>query len=118
MLFETVAAPRTYRKTTKGGRYDRGRIAERLEAARALAGIDPKDLYCAIWPNQKPDSARSSWHRRVDQLVKDFELGELEVAVEMIASKLGRDLPGFPFIDFGESLKIADARAAARPKQT
>jgi hypothetical protein len=110
MLFGTVGAARTYRKTTKGGRYDRARIAARLEAARALAGIDPKDLYCAIWPNQKPDSARSSWHRRIDQLLKDFELGELEAAVDLIEKKLGYSLPGFPFIDFGEALKLAEAR--------
>jgi hypothetical protein len=97
----------------KGGRFDPDEVATRLERLRALAGVGPKDVGSAIWPKQSADNAARSWYRRTSSRLNDFNLGEIEAAVDYLAPKAhsagkikGLHLPGFPFIDLWVAEKL------------
>ncbi len=125
MLFRRMGGTREHSETTKGGRFDRGRIADRLEEARGLAGLGQKEVGSAVWPNQKPENARSGWNKLMNERKRDLSLGEIEAAVDLIAEALGAHpkhpefhgtkLPGFPFIDLYASRRIETGREIHGP---
>lgn len=112
MLFGTVAS-RKRAQFSKGGRFDPSVTADRLEALRQLADVDPKDIGTALWPNQKPDNAARSWWKRATQKRQPFSIPEIEGAVDYLTAEAHRKgaiparfLPGFPFIDLWVAVRI------------
>jgi hypothetical protein len=113
MLPDSVAAKRKHLKTREGGRFDPDAVARRLDALRAEAGVEPKEIGPAIWPNQKEENATREWWKRANSRVKDFDLGEIEAALDFLIPRArkkgaieGRYLPGFPFIDLWAAEKL------------
>lgn len=112
MLFESVAS-RVRSKFRPGGRFDPSVTADRLEALRQLANVDPKEIATVLWPNQKPDNAARAWWKRAKQKRQPFSVPEIEAAVDYLAAKAaekgvipGRLLPGFPFVDLWVAVGI------------
>lgn len=121
MLFRPVGSKRQHtNEARKGGRFDAAAIGRRLEIARGLAGLSQKDMGSAIWPAQDPESARQAWSKMCAGRLRDFNLAEIEIAVDLLAATLGSHpahpelqgtkLPGFPFIDLRESRRLETGR--------
>jgi hypothetical protein len=113
MLRNDLAATRKHLKARKGGRFDPDLVARRLDALRAKAGVEPKVIGPVIWPNQLPENATREWWKRANSRSKDFDLPEIEAALDYlipIARKNGtvegRHLPGFPFVDLWVAEKM------------
>ena len=97
----------------RGGRFDPGMTADRLEALRELANVTPKAIGSVLWPAQTQENAARSWYRRANQKRQPFSLPEIERAVDYLAAEAYRhkkipvrSLPGFPFIDLWVSVRI------------
>lgn len=113
MLPAAVTKKRERLKLRSGGRFDPSVIADRLEALRELAEVEPKDVGGAIWSAQEPENAARSWYKRVTQKRTPFSLAEIQEAVDYllpVANRLGKIdakvLPGFPFVDLFVSIAI------------
>jgi hypothetical protein len=121
MLFLHVAGTREHTNRAKrGGRFDPVTLGRRLENARQMAGLSQKDISTELWPKQSPESARQAWSKMVNGSLRDFNLAEVELAVDLLARSLsnhpehpelrGTKLPGFPFIDLRESRSLEVGR--------
>jgi hypothetical protein len=113
MLSPSVTKKRERLKLRPGGRFDPSVIADRLEALRELAEVEPKDVGGAIWPSQTTENAARSWYKRAKQKRTPFSLPEIQAAVDYLApaaKRLGKIqvtvLPGFPFIDLFVSIAV------------
>lgn len=113
MLSPLVAEKRTRLKQRPGGPFDPSVIADRLEALRELAGVEPKDVGATLWPNQESDNAARSWWKRTTQKRTPFTLPEIDKAMEYLVplahkrgTIVGRVLPGYPFVDLYVSVAV------------
>ena len=90
-------------------------IAVRLERLRALVEVEPKDVAAVVFPAQSAENAVRSWYKRANQRRDAFKLGEIEAAVDYLVAEGRRKgilpadiriLPGFPFVDYGDAMRL------------
>jgi hypothetical protein len=105
-LSAAMADKRNRLRCRKGGRYDPDLIRSRVDHLRAKLEVSPKEIGGAVWPGMTGDNAARAWYKRTSQRAQDFTLPELDRAIDYLAVKAGRALPGFPFIDEADSERL------------